>query len=170
MNNFFPEEHEETIENFHVIDHKYKGYVLHLEIIDMCGSYVFPVMRDFNIRHAGIAFLLYEIGNEASMQEASDLLLKIKETRRETLPVVMIGTKLDLQSGLNNIEMYRLGNKRFRMSNKNHLLTSAKDNVNVTEAFNLALEYILHRSKWWQKAMANRKEKSKHVWIKRLFH
>lgn len=63
----------------------------------MSGYYVFPVMRDFNIQHAHAALLLYQVGNKTSSQEAIDINKKIKETRKVFLPIIFVGTKLDLQ-------------------------------------------------------------------------
>ena len=79
LRDVFLEEYKPTIEDLHSKRHMYKGFLLNLEIVDMCGPYMFPFMRDMRIKSADVAMVLYEIGKESSMEEAGNVLSKIKE-------------------------------------------------------------------------------------------
>ena len=92
--------------------------------------------------------LLYEIGKESSMQEASEILLKIEELRglENPLHVVLVGTKFDLFKGDDVEEIFVSCNKQFNIFpnwEENHKLTSAKNNSNITGVFDLVLDYII---------------------------
>merc|ERR1711894_460892 len=58
LNNFFPEDYIPTVEDFYSRDHKFKDTLLNIEIIDMCGPNMFPLMRDMNIKSASVAMLV----------------------------------------------------------------------------------------------------------------
>ena len=130
------------------------GFLLNLEIVDMCGPYMFPFMRDMRIKSADVAMVFYEIGKESSMQEAANVLEKIKQLRppeastgeEGDLGVVLVGTKFDLFTGKDLDEMYATCKQYFGTFpdlEKRIQLTSAKNNSNVSRAFDVAMEYII---------------------------
>lgn len=148
LNGFFSQNYIPTVEDFYSRDHRFKDNLLNIEIVDMCGPNMFPLMRDMHIQTASVAMLIYEIDNKTSIQEAADVLTKIKELRADMtpLPVVLVGTKLDLFRRHDEENVYEFNNERFSMMHdldRNHVLTSAKDNIKVGEAFELALEHVL---------------------------
>lgn len=147
LHNSFLDEYKPTVEDYHKKQFEFNGYRVHLEIVDMCGPFIFPVMLDINIKSAHMALLLYEINNENSLKEASNILLKINELRNSENPlhIIFIGTKLDLHGRDNEENTMSNVNEclNIDVTERNHILTSSKANINVTEAFHLAMEYIV---------------------------
>ena len=143
LNNTFDEEYQPTIEECYNHQCTYKGVVWNLDIIDSCGPFMFPVMRDFNIKGAHILLLVYEIGKENSIQEIVRVWDQVRQVRPSGVPVVVVGTKMDLNS---NIRRASTTNLLLKLDDDTrHVLTSAKNNVGVTDVFEFSLDDFIKR-------------------------
>lgn len=143
----FQEQYKATVEDSYFYNYKYNSRHLHIEIVDMPSPFAFPVMRDLHIKAADGVLLVYEIGNELSHMEAMKAWERIRELR-DALPLVIVGTKQDFMSVKQNIEELMTDNtmhsacndKTTNCSDVPHILTSAKDDVGVKEAFDWCLQ------------------------------
>lgn len=141
----FTEKYRPTVEDAYYRNYKYGKQHFHVEIIDMPSPFTFPVMRDLHVKAANVAMLIYEIDNQASFTEAMDAWKRIRELRGDSLPIVVVGTKKDQMIVTRNAEeciANVLGEDEMAQwwnDDVQHILTSAKDDVGVTEAFEMCL-------------------------------
>lgn len=146
INNEFSEKYQPTVEDSYYHNYKYGKRHFHLEIIDMPSPFMFPVMRDLHVKVADAIMLIYEIDNQLSYTEAMDAWKRIRGLREDSLPIVIVGTKQDLMTVSRNVEECMANMTLPEISDTfdvKHILTSAKNNVGVTEAFQLCLDEII---------------------------
>ena len=142
MDKSFDERYTITpIEEIYDMRYKFKCYDLCLQIIDMAGSYDFPVMRDLNIKESSLIMLLYEVGNASSFEEVKRLYQIVTKVRAERCPpITVVGTKGDTgeehadEALSASIEEFTVGPKF------NHVITSSKLGFNVAQSFEVGLE------------------------------
>ena len=140
----FTDTYVPTIEECYNLDYVYKGYNLNLDIVDTCGVFMFPVMRDLNIKKADIVIATYEINNDLSIKEAIASCKKVNEIRKDVVPVVLVGCKSDLNDEKMECQDYIVGELNLLGGIKlKHLITSAKLNMNVKDAFELGFDDII---------------------------
>ena len=136
-----------SLEEHHKHNYEYRGYNLNLDIVDMCSPFTFPVMRDLNIRSAHVLFLVYEIGNQTSVDELNRTIEIVQEKRPNMdVAVVLVGAKYDLYPQPVSVEEYQLTDDLFRLLpnvNGGHVLTSAKLSIGVKDAFEKGLQYVV---------------------------
>ena len=127
---YFKQLHDRTSEEY-----------VNIRVIDTSGYYHFPAMQRLNIANADVLLLAYEVSNVVSMKRAIQLFSMAKEVlrNRRTLPVVIIGTKIDEHKDTNNYQNETM--QEFLSLNSDtycrHILTSARLDINVTDAFQL---------------------------------
>lgn len=159
LDNTFDETYTPTVEESYNRDYKYLGYNLNLNIVDTCCPFMFPVMRDLCVKEADVVMIVYEINNKESIAGCLET-HKIINELRPYLPVTLVGTKLDLHlsteviahtsSVYPNVAEYEAVNKEFQELGKlnlKHVLTSAKFNLRVKDAFHTCLDDVVTRIK-----------------------
>lgn len=143
LTNEYDDDYYPTVEECYKHNYSYKGFNLNLDIIDMCGPFMFPVMRDLNLKSAHVILLVYEIGDIESIQEAVSAYKNIIEKQQQYKATVLVGTKFDKYSKrVNSAAEYEQNDEMFSMLpqvNAGHVVTSARTNLGVKEAFELGL-------------------------------
>ena len=138
----FTTDYTPTIEECYHYQCTYKRIVWNLEIIDLCAPFMFPVMRDLNVKSAHIVLLVYEIDNNASIQEIISACKQIKDVRSD-VPIILVGSKLDLTTNKQRVSAHTLLHNLD--DDTRHILTSAKDNIGVIDVFHSSLDDIIKR-------------------------
>ena len=140
VDDFFPEEHIATIG----IEYKDKiinkdGYNIRIQIWDTAGQERFNSITKNIYRNTNGVLFVYDVTNRKSFNSMKNW---IKDTEKidKDIKGIILGNKIDLEEKqINTDELEELGNK---MKMK-FLETSAKENINVKEAFNLMVEELL---------------------------
>lgn len=136
----FEPKHRRTVEELHRKEYEVGGIKVTISIMDTSGSYSFPAMRKLSIQNSDAFALVYAVDDPDSLEAVKrlrDEILEVKEDKYT--PIVVIGNKIDRQ-------------KERRVSSEdvlstvevdwNHIFleSSAKDDVNVMEAFRELLQ------------------------------
>ena len=140
VDDFFPEEHIATIG----IEYKDKiinkdGYNIRLQIWDTAGQERFNSITKNIYRNTNGVLFVYDVTNRKSYNSMKNW---IKDTEKidKDIKGIILANKIDLEEReVNTDELEELGNKM----NMKFLETSAKDNINVKEAFILLVEELL---------------------------
>jgi small GTP-binding protein len=140
VDDFFPEEHIATIG----IEYKDKiinkdGYNIRLQIWDTAGQERFNSITKNIYRNTNGVLFVYDVTNRKSYNSMKNW---IKDTEKidKDIKGIILANKIDLEEKeVNTDELEELGNKM----NMKFLETSAKDNINVKEAFILLVEELL---------------------------
>ena len=115
-------------------------------IIDMTGSFDFPAMTELFLNRADVVLLVYDVGDETSLKTLMYRCEQVRKVRQyKEVHVSVVGTKVDNPTDVND-ERYRNETvdkivRDFGPSVK-HVLTSARYNWNVNEAFEGALRHM----------------------------
>ena len=144
MYNEFDGEYFPTSEDCYKRNYVYRGFNLNLDLIDMCAPFLYPVMRDFNLKSANIVLLVYEVGNINSVQELLSISKLYNENVRRDLAFVLVGTKFDTYPRKTTVDEYEQTDELYNILptvNAGHVLTSAKTNVGITEVFEAGLHW-----------------------------
>lgn len=110
--------------------------VFSLQITDTTGSHQFPAMQRLNIQKGHAFILVYSITNRQSVEELKAIykdIVEIKGDDINNIPMMLIGSKCDEDA--NRAVTTTSGQNLAQHWNSAFLETSAKNNVNVTEAF-----------------------------------
>ena len=146
LNDTFAEIYEPSVEDFHVKAYRYMGQCVNVGLIDMTGSWDFPAMMDLYLNRVDSIMFIYDVGNESSVAELSNLygrMLKIRGENNDVF-VTIVGTKIDKYQDLcNGYENNAVDDFIKNADNCRHILTSARLNLNVTEAFENALNDLV---------------------------
>jgi len=140
VDDFFPEEHIATIG----IEYKDKiinkdGYNIRLQIWDTAGQERFNSITKNIYRNTNGVLFVYDVTNRKSYNSMKNW---IKDTEKidKDIKGIILANKIDLEEReVNTDELEELGNKM----NMKFLETSAKDNINVKDAFILLVEELL---------------------------
>ncbi|KAM4717378.1 ras-related protein Rap-2a-like [Anableps anableps] len=136
----FEPKHRRTVEELHRKEYEVEGIKVTISIMDTSGSYSFPAMRKLSIQNSDAFALVYAVDDPDSLEAVKRLREEILEVKdNKYTPIVVIGNKIDRH-------------KERRVSSEdvvstvevdwNHIFleSSAKDNVNVMEAFRELLQ------------------------------
>ena len=146
MKDTFSDTYEPTIEDFHVKNYRYMGQSVNVGLIDMTGSWDFSAMMDLYLNRIDSIMFLYDVSNESSVKELSNLYQRLIKVRGENsnILVTVVGTKIDKQQDLcNDYKNSAVDEFVKSIDNCKHVLTSARLNVNVTDAFENSLNEIV---------------------------
>lgn len=160
----FSENYAPTIEDNYNEEFTVQGINFNLEIVDMCGTNAFPVMRDLAYKTADIVLIVYEINDESSISEASSCYKKIKELRKDKVQIIFVGTKLDLYVNKVTQSVLELTSKNhhaLKDANAFHALTSAKWDIGIKPTFEAALD-MLFKSNEILAALSLKRKKAIH--------
>ena len=140
VDDFFPEEHIATIG----IEYKDKiinkdGYNIRLQIWDTAGQERFNSITKNIYRNANGVLFVYDVTNRKSYNSMKNWIKDTEKIDRD-IKGIILANKIDLEEReVNTDELEELGNKM----NMKFLETSAKDNINVKDAFILLVEELL---------------------------
>ncbi|KAI9344646.1 ras family-domain-containing protein [Obelidium mucronatum] len=131
----FSNEYDPTIEENYrkniVVD---KGACV-VNIIDTAGQHEYTSLRDQHLK-AGKGFLLVfsltDAGSFDELKQLRDQIIKLKDTKK--VPIVVCGNKADIPVDQHEVTQDTV-NTFLSPLRIPYLQTSAKDNINVTEAF-----------------------------------
>ena len=145
---FFSPNYAPTVEDCYFKNYydKIQETTYNLRIIDTSGYYHFPAMQRLNIMHADAILLVYEVRNLRSMERVIKLHSVVQEELkgRENTPIVCVGTKIDKTKDTDNYQDNIM--QKFISRNSNvlfrHILTSARLDINVTDAFRSGLDMM----------------------------
>uniref|UniRef100_A0A3P9M5P4 Uncharacterized protein n=2 Tax=Oryzias TaxID=8089 RepID=A0A3P9M5P4_ORYLA len=131
----FDPKHRRTVEEIHRKEYEVGEVKVTINIIDTSGSYSFPAMRKLSIQTGDAFALVYSVDDPDSLETVKrlrDEIIELKEDKHA--PIVVIGNKIDrhnerLVSSRDVLAMVEL--------DWDHIFveSSAKDNINVLEAF-----------------------------------
>lgn len=149
LDNSFTFQYKPTVEDCYNREYRYRGYNLSLDIIDISGSFLSPPIRDAHIKTADVIMLVYEVENLESAKEARSLYKVIRQTREDKMPLVLVGNKTDLKRGSLPPETFQESEEIVDIVNEiqgaKHILTSAKCNMHITDAFEYGLKDVIKR-------------------------
>jgi small GTP-binding protein len=140
----FVEDYDPTIEDQYTKTFELEGRAVKLEILDTAGQEEFWHMTDFYIKQREAFILVYSIADQGSFDTIKHFASKILENINDECPIVIIGNKVDLKDcRVVNQSCDEVLNQ-FKYSA--WIETSAKNNENVFEAFNLLVKLIWKRN------------------------
>ncbi|XP_069955305.1 ras-related protein Rap-1b isoform X2 [Cherax quadricarinatus] len=130
----FTSKYTRTVEEMHHGEYEVSGISLTLDILDTSGSYEFPAMRELSVNTADAFILVYSITDAASFEEVRHLREFILQTKKEAVPIVVVGNKADLED--QRVVPLETAETTVLVKWENGFLeSSAKDNLNVLHIF-----------------------------------
>ena len=119
-----------------------KGKKLKVKIWDTAGEERFKnIISNYYIGANGI-LLLYNITNRESFDNLNSFLIEIKKNPKKDVSIILVGTNCDLED--ERIVTYQEGKDFATKNGMKFIEVSAKNNINIKEAFNILLEDILN--------------------------
>ena len=129
-----------------------KGKKLKVQIWDTAGDERYKNITSNYYRGANGILLLYNITNRESFDSLNSWLTEIKKNANQNLSLILVGTNCDLEN--ERKVTYQEGKDFARKNGIKFIEVSAKNNINVKEAFDILLEDILN-------TLSNEKNKNK---------
>ncbi len=128
--------------NGEIIDEKYKGYKIHLNIYDIAAQSSYNHLLDMYTSGLHGFLLAFAVDDPESLNHLEKWKAKIIELNpeAESVPFLIIGTKDDLESKISKKQIEELEKKL----NKRVLMTSSKLEKNVNNVFNTLTKAILN--------------------------
>ena len=119
-----------------------KGKKLKVKIWDTAGEERFKnIISNYYIGANGI-LLLYNITDRDSFDSLNSFLIEIRKNAKKDISIILVGTNCDLED--ERIVTYQEGKDFATKNGMKFIEVSAKNNINVKEAFNILLEDILN--------------------------
>ena len=144
VNGVYEETYTPTVEDFYEKPINFHGQSVSIGVIDMTGSFDFPAMTDLFLNRADVVLLVYDVGDTASLKTLAYRYEQVKKIRlNREVYVSVVGTKMDNPTATSRDVSY--SNETVDMivrdvgPSAKHVLTSARHNWNVDEAFEGAL-------------------------------
>ncbi|XP_019958557.2 rasd family member 4 [Paralichthys olivaceus] len=153
----FEPKHRRTVEELHRKEYEVQGMKVTINIMDTSGSYSFPAMRKLSIQNSDAFALVYAVDDPESLVAVKSLREEILEVKEDKYtPIVVIGNKIDRQGDRQVSSKDVLSTVELDW-NHSFLESSAKDNINVLEAFK---ELLLQANlpSWLSPALCRRRE------------
>lgn len=146
VHNLYLDEYEPTVEDFYTKTYKHMGQCVNVGVIDLSGSWDFPAMMDLYLARVDSVMFVYDMGDKNSIKSLEFLYQRLTKIRGENSEILLtiVGTKLEdneSESSNNNNEIHKfISNVKL---NCKHIVTSSRLNINVSEAFENALNDIV---------------------------
>jgi len=153
----FVDKYDPTVEESYTKSFEYHKQQVTLEIMDTAGSEVLTAMRDLYMKKAEGFLLVYSIIMKSSfldLQEIIEQLFRVKDT--EDVPMCVIGNKCDMESD-RAVTKSEGSEMAASFPNCHFLETSAKERININEAFEAVVMKILAKTE----ASGDSKQKEK---------
>ena len=119
-----------------------KGKKLKVQIWDTAGDERYKNITSSYCRGANGILLLYNITNRESFDSLNSWLTEIKKNANQNLSLILVGTNCDLEN--ERKVTYQEGKDFATKNGIKFIEVSAKNNINVKEAFDILLEDILN--------------------------
>ena len=143
-NIFNPSERLTIGVDFHVKTIELSTKRIKLQLWDVGGEERFRFLLPTYCLGANAAFLLYDITRPTTLDNISEWITIVRQ-KGGPIPIMLVGAKLDLEESQRQIER----DYGIQIADKNEMASfveiSAKDNVNVDEAFKVLTELTLDR-------------------------
>ncbi|KAH3762620.1 Ras GTPase [Pelomyxa schiedti] len=142
----FIESYDPTIEDSYRTQFEVEGRVVVLDILDTAGQEDYSAMRSQYMRCGRGFLVVYSITSRPSFAECADLRIQLcrnldrDEVDRRPAPVVLVGNKCDLV-GERKVSA-REGADFADSCGWKHIETSAKNHMNVEEAFRMLVRAV----------------------------
>ena len=109
-------------------------FKLKMQIWDTAGQEQFKVITESYYKEASGVLLVYSIDNRESFNNVNDWIVQLKAKATGKLSIVLVGNKCDLEE---ERQVYKEEGEKLKeeLQLVSFFETSAKDNVNVEEAF-----------------------------------
>lgn len=136
----FEPKHRRTVEELHRKEYEVAGVKVTINIMDTSGSYSFPAMRKLSIQNSDAFALVYAVDDLESLEAVKTLREEILEVKEDKFtPIVVIGNKIDRldERQVSSKDVLSMLEQDW---NHSFMESSAKDNVNVMEAFRELLQ------------------------------
>ncbi|KAM9780489.1 ras-related protein Rap-1b-like [Neosynchiropus ocellatus] len=131
----FEDRHRRTVEELHREEYEVGGVKVSIDIVDTSGSYSFPAMRKLSA-----SALVYAVNHPQSLEAVKSLRDEILEVKEDKYtPIVVIGNKMDRLSERRVSSRDVLATVALDW-NSSFVESSAKDDINVLEAFRELLQ------------------------------
>ncbi|MHA1913600.1 MAG: Rab family GTPase [Promethearchaeota archaeon] len=144
-NIFNPSERLTIGVDFHIKTIELNNISIKLQIWDVGGEERFRFLLPTYCLGANAAFLLYDITRPSSLDNISEW-LNIVRQKGGQIPIMLVGSKLDLSASGRQVPR----DYGIQIAEKNNMASfveiSAKDNVNVDDAFRVLTEMTLERT------------------------
>jgi len=144
-NIFNPSERLTIGVDFHVKTIELNEKRIKLQLWDVGGEERFRFLLPTYCLGANAAFLLYDITRPNTLDNISEWITIVKQ-KAGPIPIMLVGSKLDLEKSQRQIER----DYGIQIAEKNDMASfveiSAKDNVNVDDAFKVLSELTLERT------------------------
>lgn len=133
-----------------------------VNIIDTAGQHEYTALRDQHLKDGKGFLLVFAMNDRSTFEEIKQLrdqIVKVKDTKR--VPLVLCGNKCDIPENQIDVDDENVNSYATPLKIP-YLKTSAKENINVTEAFHtLVRECRKLSSKEPSKASAAKKSEKK---------
>ena len=143
-NIFNPSERLTIGVDFHVKTIELPNKRIKLQLWDVGGEERFRFLLPTYCLGANAAFLLYDITRPSTLDNISEWITIVRQ-KGGPIPIMLVGAKLDLEESQRQVER----DYGIQIADKNDMASfveiSAKDNVNVDEAFKVLTELTLKR-------------------------
>ena len=143
-NIFNPSERLTIGVDFHVKTIELSTKRIKLQLWDVGGEERFRFLLPTYCLGANAAFLLYDITRPTTLDNISEWITIVRQ-KGGPIPIMLVGAKLDLEESQRQIER----DYGIQIADKNEMASfveiSAKDNVNVDQAFKVLTELTLDR-------------------------
>jgi small GTP-binding protein len=143
-NIFNPSERLTIGVDFHVKTIELNTKRIKLQLWDVGGEERFRFLLPTYCLGANAAFLLYDITRPTTLDNISEWITIVRQ-KGGPIPIMLVGAKLDLEESQRQIER----DYGIQIADKNEMASfveiSAKDNVNVDQAFKVLTELTLDR-------------------------
>lgn len=129
---YFSDDLKKTIgSNFLIKDVELEGKVVRLLLWDIGGQPQFHKLRTIYFKGSNAALGVFDLSSNQSLLKIPGWISSIKKTVKKTIPMILLGNKVDLKREVDRSEAEDLA-KRL---NCDYLETSAKTGQNVEIAF-----------------------------------
>ena len=123
---------------------------IQLQLWDTAGAEKYHSMGQSFYRNSGTCILVFDITDVESFKNIetwrSEFLEQLNPKNPNEFPIVLIGNKYDLQKDM-QVDNEAINNYCKEHNNMPFFMCSAKDNLNLEEAFNKVVDMALENSK-----------------------
>jgi GTPase KRas len=146
--------YDPTIEESYQKPCEIDGQVLQVEILDTAGQDAYTSLRE-TFMHTGDGFMLvYSITDDDTLEKLGEIYKQIKQAHADpNVPILVIGNKVDLQS--DRAVSTKEGEAFASKFGASFAEVSAKNNVNVSEAFDTLLRDVVRKGSSAVKSNSN---------------
>ena len=143
IKDYFNPDLKQTIgSNFLIKDVDIENINVRLLLWDIGGQEQFLPLRQIYFKGSDAAFGVFDITNPQSLLKLPGWVSSIKKTVKKSIPMVMVGNKLDLERQVERSEAEDLASR----INCIYLETSAKTGENVENAFEILAKACLQNA------------------------